>query len=40
MKNIKVNFVDGDYLFTTINGSESEISVGGNSSRLATKNIL
>ena len=25
MKNIKVNFVDGDYLFTTINGSESEI---------------
>lgn len=25
MKNIKVNFIDGDYLFTTINGSESEI---------------
>ena len=25
MKNIKVNFIDGDYLFTTINGSESEL---------------
>ena len=25
MKNLKVNFIDGDYLFTTINGSESEI---------------
>ena len=25
MKNIKVNFINGDYLFTTINGSESEI---------------
>ena len=25
MKNIKVNFIDGDYLFTTINGSESKI---------------
>ena len=25
MKIIKVNFIDGDYLFTTINGSESEI---------------
>lgn len=25
MKNIKVNFIDRDYLFTTINGSESEI---------------
>ena len=25
MKNIKVNFIDGDYLFTTISGSESEI---------------
>ena len=25
MKNIKVNFIDGDCLFTTINGSESEI---------------
>ena len=25
MKNIKVNFIDGNYLFTTINGSESEI---------------
>ena len=25
MKNIKVNFIDGDYLFTIINGSESEI---------------
>ena len=25
MKNIKVNFINGDYLFTTINRSESEI---------------
>ena len=25
MKNIKVNFIDGDYLFTTIYWSESEV---------------